>query len=123
MNEERKVINISEVLHLMSIGYTRTPNVDGWGGKGYNPEIGSIQEHYELTDNSVLTAEAQVKALFQHPKLKKAKTKIPVVMPFTIVDDTTPTETATTTDNETVSGGQVVDNAVVTSNNEFERLA
>ena len=100
MNEERKVINISEVLHLMSIGYTRTP--EGWGSTNYDPTIGSIQEHYGLTDNSVMTANAQVKALFQHPKLKKAKTKVPVVMPFIINDDTeeTVTETATTVNTE-----------------------
>lgn len=119
MNEERKVINISEVLHLMSIGYTRTK--DGWGSTNYDPNIGSIEEYYGLVNNSVMTANQQVKALFQHPKLKKAKTKVPVVLPFTLVDDTEVTETATTATPTTTEPTGYTDDAEVNVVNEFER--
>lgn len=85
MSEERKKIVISEVIDLLHNGYTRTP--EGWGSTGYNPKIGSIQEHYGITDTSTMTATAQMRALFQHPKLKNQKIRKVVELPFEIVDE------------------------------------
>lgn len=119
MSEQRKKIVISEVIDLLHNGYTRTP--EGWGSTGYNPSIGSIQEFYGITDTATMTATAQMRALFQHPKLKNQKTRKVVELPFDIVDEEETTVTENTTVAETVTGGQVLDDAETTvPTNEFE---
>lgn len=65
-----KEVKISEIQDLLKLGYARLKKDDLGNG--------SIQEKYELTTS-------QVKDLFQHPKLKGLKVKVPGV---TIVDDT-----------------------------------
>lgn len=110
MSEERKKIVISEVIDLLHNGYTRTPETNG-----YDASIGSIQEFYGIVDTSTMTAVAQMRALFQHPKLKKAKTRKVTVLPFDIVDE------EETTVAETVTAGRVLDDAETTVTvNEFE---
>ncbi len=83
--EKRKIV-ISEVIELMRNGYTKSPS-----DSGYNENIGSIQEHYGLTDMEGFTAKQQLTELFKHPSLKGIRTRRVRVMPFEIVDDTTTT--------------------------------
>lgn len=80
-SNSKKQISISEIVTLMSAGYTRTNTA-----RNYNPEVGSIQEYYDLPKD-------QVKLLFEHPKLKDVKTTKVVVPMFDIVDDTDETNT------------------------------
>lgn len=68
------VISVSEVKNLLNSGYTRTKS-----HKGYNPEIGSVEEYYNLEP-------AQVRLLFQHEKLKGLRTKVVITPTFTVVD-------------------------------------
>ncbi len=75
----KKQISISEIITLMGAGYTRTNTA-----RNYNPEIGCIQDYYDLPKE-------QVKLLFEHPKLKDVKTTKIVVPMFDLVDDTTTT--------------------------------
>lgn len=67
-------IRISQILDDLERGLTRTPLTPG-----YNPEIGSIKEKYNLTDK-------ELNYLFKNPKLKGKKTKLPVR--FNLIDDT-----------------------------------
>jgi len=76
-SNSKKQISISEIITLMGAGYTRTNTA-----RNYNPEVGSIQEYYDLPKD-------QVKLLFEHPKLKDVKTTKVVVPMFDLVDDTT----------------------------------
>lgn len=62
---ERKPVCIPEIETLMGQGYTRYPS-----SKGYDAEIGSIQEFYGLTSG-------EAKLLFTHDDLKSLKTKVP----------------------------------------------
>lgn len=71
----KKTISISEIITLMGSGYTRTNTA-----RNYNPEIGCIQDYYDLPKE-------QVKLLFEHPKLANVKTTKVVVPTFTLVDD------------------------------------
>ncbi len=80
-SNSKKQISISEIITLMSAGYTRTNTA-----RNYNPEVGSIQEYYDLPKD-------QVNLLFEHPKLKDVKTTKIVVPMFDIVDDTDETNT------------------------------
>jgi hypothetical protein len=61
---EQKTVKISDVLAMLKSGFTRYNN-----NPGYNPEIGSIKDYYNLT-----TGEA--KLLFAHPKLQKVRTTV-----------------------------------------------
>lgn len=70
-----KQIKLSDIIDDLNSGYTKTNSE-----KLYNPEIGSIQEKYGLTDK-------EVKYLFKHPKLKGVKTKEVLLE---IIDDTEP---------------------------------
>ena len=45
-SNSKKQISVSEIITLMSAGYTRTNTA-----RGYNPEVGSIQEYYDLPKN------------------------------------------------------------------------
>ena len=56
-----KNIKISQILKDLSSGLSRSPK-----SNGYNSNVGSIQEKYELN-------EKELKALFQHEKLKGKK--------------------------------------------------
>lgn len=76
-SNSKKQISISEIITLMGAGYTRTNTA-----RNYNPEIGCIQDYYDLPKE-------QVKLLFEHPKLKDVKTTKVVVPMFDLVDDTT----------------------------------
>ena len=69
-------IKISDILNYLKEGYTRTKT-----DKNYDPEIGSIQEKYNL--NKTQTFE-----LFQHERLKGKKTIVKRAPAFIIVDDT-----------------------------------
>ena len=75
-SNSKKQISVSEIITLMSAGYTRTNTA-----RNYNPEVGSIQEYYDLPKE-------QVKLLFEHPTLKDVKTTKIVVPMFDLVDDT-----------------------------------
>ena len=61
---QKQGIKISKVLQLMKDGYARTSD-----SKSYNPEIGSVQEFFSLSDH-------EVKHLFSFSKLKNAKTSV-----------------------------------------------
>ena len=78
-SNSKKQISISEIITLMGAGYTRTNTA-----RNYNPEIGCIQDYYDLPKE-------QVKLLFEHSKLKDVKTTKVVVPMFDLVDDTTTT--------------------------------
>lgn len=78
-SNSKRQISISEIITLMGAGYTRTNTA-----RNYNPEIGCIQDYYDLPKE-------QVKLLFEHPKLKDVKTTKIVVPMFDLVDDTTTT--------------------------------
>lgn len=78
-SNSKKQISISEIITLMGAGYTRTNTA-----RNYNPEIGCIQDYYDLPKD-------QVRLLFEHPKLKDVKTSKVVVPMFDLVDDTTAT--------------------------------
>jgi len=78
MSEERTgpvTISLSGVLADLENGITRKE-----GDKGYNPELGSIQEKYSIT-------KSDVDELFKHPALKGKKVKTPKKVSFVIVDD------------------------------------
>ena len=75
-SNSKKQISVSEIITLMGAGYTRTNTA-----RNYNPEVGSIQEYYDLPKE-------QVKLLFEHPALKDVKTTKIVVPMFDLVDDT-----------------------------------
>jgi hypothetical protein len=78
-SNSKKQISVSEIITLMGAGYTRTNTA-----RNYNPEIGCIQDYYDLPKE-------QVKLLFEHPRLKDVKTTKVVVPMFDLVDDTTTT--------------------------------
>jgi len=75
---KKQGIKISTVLDLMKDGYTRTNS-----SRNYNPEIGSIQEYFSLSDY-------EVKHLFSFSKLKNAKTSVakPINFFIELEDDT-----------------------------------
>ena len=68
-------IKISDILKYLQEGYTRT-KVE----KNYDPEIGSIQEKYDLN-------KSQIFELFRHEKLKGRKTIVQKVPAFVLIDD------------------------------------
>lgn len=100
----KKQISVSEIITLMGAGYTRTNTA-----RGYNPEVGSIQEYYDLPKE-------QVKLLFEHPKLKDVKTTKIVVPMFDLVDDTTSTED----ENASVIPGVTANEEVSTTETMFD---
>lgn len=67
-------IKISEILDDLNRGLARSPKHGG-----YNPEVGSIQEKYNLTTK-------ELNYLFKHEKLKNSRAGLPVNI--TIEDDT-----------------------------------
>ena len=74
--QEKTIIKVTDVLELLEKGYTRTKN-----HKGYNPEIGSIEEYYGLSSSDV-------DMMFKHEKLKGKRTKEVPVTNFVLEDDT-----------------------------------
>lgn len=103
-SNSKKQISVSEIITLMSAGYTRTNTA-----RGYNPEVGSIQEYYDLPKE-------QVKLLFEHPKLKDVKTTKIVVPMFDLVDDTASTED----ENASVIPGVTANEEVSTTETTFD---
>jgi hypothetical protein len=89
--KKKQGIKVSDVLGLMKIGYTRTP-----GSTNYNSEIGSVQEHYGLTDY-------EVKHLYKLKALKNAKTSVAEPINFFIVDEDEEKDEPTLTGNTTTS--------------------
>lgn len=75
-------IKISDILQYLQEGYTRTK-----GEKNYDPEIGSIQEKYDLN-------KSQIFELFKHEKLKGRKTIVKKIPAFVILDDTVEDDTS-----------------------------
>lgn len=71
----KKQISIAGILEDLQNGLTRLANQDG-----YDPQIGSIQEKYELSA-------AEVKHIFKHEKLKGKKTIKQKELSFELVDD------------------------------------
>lgn len=67
-------IKISEILDDLNRGLARSPKHGG-----YNPEVGSIQEKYNLTTK-------ELNYLFSHKKLKNTRAGLPVNI--VIEDDT-----------------------------------
>ena len=65
MSTEKITISIFDIKNKLNNGVTRRP-----GDSGYNPELGSIQEHYKLTTS-------EVAQLFKHPLLAGLKVKKP----------------------------------------------
>jgi len=97
-SNSKKQISISEIITLMGAGYTRTNTA-----RNYNPEIGCIQDYYDLPKE-------QVKLLFEHPKLKDVKTTKVVVPMFDLVDDTTTsTEDVNATEGVTANEEPVIE--------------
>lgn len=72
-------VKVSTILEMLERGYTRTPK-----NKEYDPNIGSIMEHFNLTAG-------QTALLFKHPSLKGKRTKV-TTLPFTLTDDTNQNE-------------------------------
>ena len=72
-----KNIKISEILDDLTRGLARSPKHGG-----YKPEVGSIQEKYNLTTK-------ELNYLFKHEKLKNTRAGLPVGI--TIEDDTVET--------------------------------
>jgi hypothetical protein len=116
-SNSKKTISISEIITLMGSGYTRTNTA-----RNYNPEIGCIQDYYDLPKE-------QVKLLFEHPKLAGVKTTKVIAPTFTLVDDTAENvDDVVTTEpmfNETpsvISGVTINENVeeTITSNNTIE---
>jgi hypothetical protein len=91
---ERPKIKISEVITLLSQGYTRFEKDD----KGF----GSVQKKFGLTHS-------QTQQLFQHEALKGLKTKTPSIE---IIDDRPPARPASTTSSTTTTS--------TTTNNPFD---
>jgi len=77
-----KQISIKEELEHLGNGVTRTKD-----GAGYVPELGSIEEKFELN-------KTEVKDIFTHPLLKNRKTKPP--KSYILIDDVTAEETTST---------------------------
>lgn len=69
-----KEIKISEILDDLNRGLSRSPK-----SPGYNPEVGSVQEKYSLTNK-------ETTYLFKHPQLKGVRKGDPVMI--NIIDDT-----------------------------------
>ena len=67
-------VSIAEIKNLLERGFTRTKTA-----KAYNPEIGSIEEYYDLNPS-------QVTLMFKTPDLKGLKTKKIVNPEFELVD-------------------------------------
>ena len=117
-SNSKKQISVSEIITLMSAGYTRTNTA-----RNYNPEVGSIQEYYDLPKE-------QVKLLFEHPALKDVKTTKIVVPMFDLVDDTIkgielPSAssiftTSTEDDNASVTPGVTANEEVNTTETTFD---
>jgi len=120
-SNSKKQISVSEIITLMSAGYTRTSTA-----RGYNPEVGSIQEYYDLPKE-------QVKLLFEHPALKDVKTTKIVVPMFDLVDDTIKgielpsassiLATSTEDDNASVTPGVTVNEEVPVTESSFDSNA
>jgi hypothetical protein len=73
----KTVVTVSGILADLENGLTRTTT-----SKNYKPEIGCIQDKYELN-------EFNMSKLFKHPKLKGKKTKVNrKEITFDLVDDT-----------------------------------
>lgn len=107
-SNSKKQISVSEIITLMSAGYTRTNTA-----RNYNPEVGSIQEYYDLPKE-------QVKLLFEHPALKDVKTTKIVVPMFDIVDDTT---TSSEDENASATPGVTVNEEVPVTESLFDSNA
>lgn len=88
-------IVISQVLQDLKNGLTRTTT-----SPGYDPEIGSIQEKYNLN-------KTQVKSLFEHPQLFKKRTTFKKDLGFIIEDDVTPGTEVTDNVNTSVEVSEV----------------
>lgn len=108
MNNERRTVVIADVEFMLHNGFTRTKN-----DKNYNPTIGSIEEHYDLSPD-------QVKLMFRDERLKSLRTKKVAVAQFvleegertietlpTMQNTTVPMNGTTITDTETISAGEV----------------
>lgn len=111
MSTERRTVVIADIEFMLHNGFTRTKD-----DKNYNEQIGSIEEHYNLSKD-------QVKLMFRDERLKKLRTKKVAVPQFVITEgertiDTLPTmqnttvsttinNTPATTQEELVSGGEV----------------
>lgn len=74
MNQKTK-LTVSGILQDLENGLTRTTT-----SKNYNPEIGCIQEKYNLTNYDL-------EMLFKHPKLKGRKTHAVKITSFILEDD------------------------------------
>lgn len=103
-------IKISDVLECLTQGYTRTK-----GEKNYDPNIGSIQEKYELN-------KSQVFELFKYDKLKGRKTIVKKAPAFVVVDDTTDIPTVIIVDNLEKPTSQEDDNTEEVSTPDTETL-
>lgn len=68
-------LKISQILEDLNNGLTRTK-----ANRAYNPEIGCIQDKYDLSS-------FEMETLFAHPKLKGRKTKQRKQVTFTLIDD------------------------------------
>ena len=73
--QEKKKISIRSLIEDLGNGVTRCE-----GDTGYDPQRGSIQEKYDLS-------KTDVKKIFQHPKLKGLKVRIPQEESFELIDD------------------------------------
>jgi hypothetical protein len=96
MNQKTK-ITVSGILQDLANGLTRTTT-----SKNYNPEIGCIQEKYNLTNYDL-------EMLFKHPKLKGRKTHAVKMTSFILEDDVDETVEATEETTQTTTPEVVVE--------------
>lgn len=82
--QEKKQISIRSLIEDLGNGITRCE-----GDTGYDQQRGSIQEKYGLS-------KTDVKKIFQHPKLKGLKVRVPQEESFELIDDVGEEETITT---------------------------
>lgn len=91
MNNQRKQVVIADVEFMLHNGFTRTKD-----DKNYNEQIGSIEEHYDLSPE-------QVKLMFRDERLKSLRTKKVAVAQFVISEGPRTIDTLPTMQNTTVS--------------------
>jgi hypothetical protein len=103
MNTERKEVRVADIEFMLHNGFTRTKD-----DKSYNEQIGSIEEHYQLSAD-------QVKLMFRDERLKKLRTKKVAVAQFVISEGERTIDTLPTMQNTTVS----MNTATTTTEDEF----
>lgn len=106
MNQKTK-LTVSGILQDLANGLTRTSN-----SKNYNPEIGCIQDKYDLTNYDL-------DMLFRHPKLKGRKTHAVKVTSFILEDDVEETVEAVEETTEQAVVEEITSEVIAENREEF----